>query len=409
MPEATAPPRLSRLVLLLGSIIAVGPLSIDLYLPAFPELVDSLGATETRIQLTLTACLVGLALGQFLSGPISDAVGRRRPLLVGMAGYAVASTLCALAPNAEVLTATRFLQGMTGAAGLVIAQALVRDQVSGVAVARVMSLLMLVIGVAPILAPVLGGQLLLLTGWRGLFWVLTAFGVIMTVVVAVFVRETLPVERRQTGGIRNAARSYRGLTRDRRFMAYLVASGLGFAVIFGYVSGSPFVYQEIHGVSPQAFGMLFGLNSLGLVAGSQLNARLVLSYSPLQILRVAVLISSVGSLALLATTSTGAFGLAGLVAPLFVVVSSLGLVLPNAGALAMDLHPESAGTAAALLGTSQSVVGAVAGPLVGAAGAGSAVPMAVVMTAGAVGAALVTTLVGRRARLAMRPAAETVT
>ncbi len=382
-------PRLSALVLLLGSIIAIGPMSIDLYLPAFPGLITSLETTEPMVQLTLTACLVGLASGQAVIGPLSDAIGRRRPLLAGMALYALASVACALAPNVEVLTAGRFVQGVAAAAGTVISQALVRDLVEGPYVARVLSRLMLVMGVAPILAPTIGGQLLLFTGWRGLFWLLAGFGVVMTAIAAVFVKETLPVERRHSGGVADALRSYRSLLRDRRYVAYAALSMLSFVAIFAYVSGSPFAYQEVYNLSPQTFGLMFGLNAVGLVAASQLNAKLVLTVSPFRILVHAIPVTALAALALLVTTATGWFGLLGLAVPLAVLVTSIGLVLPNAGALALNRHPESAGAAAALVGTIQFVVGAFAGPLIGVMANGTAVPMALVIALGAVSAAVV--------------------
>jgi MFS transporter, DHA1 family, multidrug resistance protein len=384
--------RLPLFVLLLGSITAIGPLSIDLYLPAFPTLATELHATQTMVQLTLTACLIGLATGQAVIGPLSDAVGRRRPLLAGMVGYTLASVVCALAPNIEALTAGRFLQGFAGSAGAVLAQALLRDLVEGPLVASVLSRLILVIGVAPVLAPTLGGQILGFGGWRGLFWVLAGFGVLMTFVVATFVRETLPEERRQRGGVAQTMRSYRRVVADRRYVGYAAMSAFGFLAVFGYVAGSPFAFQDVHGVSPQVFGLLFGINGIGLVCASQLNARLVLRIPPFVILRRALPVTAAGGLALVLTTVTGAFGILGLAVPLFVVLSSLGLVLPNSGALALNRHPESAGTAAALVGLTQFVVGASAGPVIGAVGAGTAVPMAGVIAIGTVGLVVVAIL-----------------
>jgi len=319
-------------------------------------------------------------------------------------GYAFASVLCALAPNIEMLTAGRFLQGFAGSAGAVLAQALVRDLVEGPMVASVLSRLILVIGVAPVLAPTLGGQILGLTGWRGLFWVLAGFGVIMTGVVAVFVRETLPQERRQRGGVVSTLRGYRRVVRDRRYVGYAAVSAFGFLAVFGYVSGSPFAFQEVHGVSPQTFGLLFGLNGVGLVAASQLNARLVLRIPSFVILRRALPVTVTGALALAITTSTGAFGIVGLAVPLFVVMTSLGLVLPNSGALALNQHPESAGTAAALVGLTQFVVGAFAGPFIGAVGAGTAVPMAGVIAGGALGMSVIVALLVRGDRSDARAA-----
>lgn len=400
MPSPSARPRttpkIAPLVLLLGTITAIGPMSIDLYLPAFPELTRELTTTEPMVQLTLTACLVGLAVGQILVGPLSDAIGRRKPLLVGMSVYALASVVCAFAPTIEVLTLGRFLQGLAGSAGTVLSQALLRDLVEGPMVARVMSRLILVIGVAPVLAPTLGGQLLTLTGWRGLFWVLSGFGVVLTLVVTFFVRETLPAERRVRGGVRATVGTYRRILSDRLFLAYAAVCTLGFVMIFGYVSGSPFAYQEVHGVSPQAFGVLFGLNAVGMVIFSQLNARLVLRVPPQTILTRAVPVSALAALTLLFTTATGAFGIAGLAVPLFVLMSSIGLVLPNAGASALNQHPESAGSAAAFVGMSQFVIGAFAGPLIGIAGTGTAVPMAGVITFGALGMLAIVLLIRRR-------------
>jgi MFS transporter, DHA1 family, multidrug resistance protein len=389
------PARMPLLVLLVGSITAIGPLSIDLYLPAFPELTRALHTTEAMVQLTLTACLVGLASGQAFLGPLSDAVGRRRPLIAGMIGFTAASVLCALAPTIEVLLAGRFLQGFAGSAGMVLAQALVRDLVEGPMIARVLSRLMLVIGVAPVLAPTFGGQILGLTGWRGLFWALAGFGVIMTFVVVTFVRETLPTERRQRGGLLGSLRGYRRVSSDRRYLGYGAISACGFLAIFGYVSGSSFAYQDVYGVSPQTFGLLFGLNGVGLVCASQLNARLVLRVPSFVILRTVLPITAAGALAMLFTTATGAFGIVGLAAPLLVVMTSLGLILPNSGALALGRHPESAGTAAALVGMTQFVVGGIAGPVIGLAGTGSAVPMAVVMMTGVAGMCLIATLLAR--------------
>ncbi|WP_460524749.1 Bcr/CflA family multidrug efflux MFS transporter [Flindersiella endophytica] len=404
-PSARPTPKIAPLVLLLGTITAIGPMSIDLYLPAFPTLTRELSTSESMVQLTLTACLVGLAVGQILVGPLSDAIGRRKPLLVGMSLYSVASLVCAFAPTIEALTFGRFLQGLAGSAGAVLSQALLRDLVEGPMVARVMSRLILVIGVAPVLAPTLGGQLLTLTGWRGLFWVLTAFGVVLTMVVTFFVRETLPVERRVRGGLRATVGTYRRILADKVFLAYAAISTLGFVMIFGYVSGSPFAYQEVHGVSPQTFGLLFGLNAVGMVITSQLNAWLVLRISPQTILTRAVPMSALAALSLLFTTSTGLFGLAGLAAPLFVLMSSIGLVLSNSGASALNQHPESAGSAAAFVGMSQFVIGAFAGPLIGIAGTGTAVPMAAVITFGALGMLTIALLLRWRKPAVRVPAA----
>lgn len=389
-------------MILLGSIIAIGPMSIDLYLPAFPELTRSFDVSESMVQLTLTGFLVGLAIGQLIVGPLSDAVGRRRPLLVGMIAYAVASVLCALAPTIELLAAGRFLQGLVGSTGSVLALALVRDLVDGPMVARVISRLILVIGIAPVLAPTLGGILLPVTGWRGIFVTLAIFGAIMAVVVAVFVKETLPAERRNREGITGSLRSYRTVITDKWYVAYASISVLGFVMIFGYVSGAPFAYQEVYGVSPQVFGFLFGGTAIGMVVASQVNARLVLRIPPLRVLARTVPVTAIAGLVLVLTQTTGAFGIVGLAVPMAVVVGSFGLILPNAGALALNRHPESAGTAASLVGTGQFAIGGFVGPLIGAAGGGtSPVPMAVLIAAAALGLTVLATLLARRDTEAM--------
>ncbi|MEU2158709.1 multidrug effflux MFS transporter, partial [Streptomyces sp. NPDC019396] len=253
-------------VLVLGGLTALPPLSMDMYLPALPQVTGALDASAATVQLTLTACLAGMALGQLVVGPMSDRWGRRRPLLVGMAVYVAATAVCALAPGAELLIAFRLLQGLAGAAGIVIARAVVRDLYDGVAMARFFSSLMLVSGMAPIIAPLIGGQVLRVTDWRGVFYVLAGIGLLLTLLAARFLHETLPPERRHSGGVGQALGTMRGLLADRVFAGYTLAGGLAFATLFAYISASPFVVQEIYGASPQTFSLLFGLNSLGLVA-----------------------------------------------------------------------------------------------------------------------------------------------
>ncbi|MFD2078677.1 MFS transporter, DHA1 family, bicyclomycin/chloramphenicol resistance protein [Actinopolymorpha cephalotaxi] len=378
-PEATRRRIAPTLIILLGGLTALGPMTIDLYLPALPHMTRELHTSQTLLQLTLTAALVGLAAGQAVVGPLSDAVGRRRPLLVGLGTYAVASVVCAVAPTIEVLVAGRVVQALGGAAGIVIARAIVRDLVSGREIARLFSLLLLVTGLAPILAPVVGGQLLRLGSWRMLFGVLTAFGVVLLLGVVFGLRETLPAERRRQGGARDAAHSYLRLARDRSFLGYALAGGLGFAGMFAYISGSPFVYQEVFGISPQFYGVLFGLNGLGLMAFSQANGRLVRRVDPRRLLVIGQFTSLAGAVLLVLAAATSFGGVVGVLLPLFVAVASLGMVGPNAMALGLSQHPEMAGTASALIGTLQFVVGALAGPLVTAVQVRSALPMATVV------------------------------
>ncbi|MBX6341892.1 MAG: multidrug effflux MFS transporter, partial [Thermomicrobiaceae bacterium] len=347
--------RSARLVLILGALTAFGPLSIDMYLPALPSLMRDLATSAAEAQLTLSACLVGLAVGQALAGPLSDALGRRRPLLVGLVAYALASLLCAVAPSAEALIALRVAQGVAGAAGIVIARAIVRDLHAGVAAAKFFSLLMLVNGLAPILAPVVGGQLLRVTAWRGIFLVLAVVGVALALAAAAGLPEPLPPPRRQTGGLRATRSAFARLLADRAFIGYALSGALGFAAMFAYISGSPFALQDIYGLSPQAFSLAFGTNALGLALAGQVNGRLVGRVSPGRLLTVGLAASAAGGLALLAVVGFGVLGLAGVLPCLFVVVASLGFVYPNATALALSGHPRAAGSASALVGVIQYV------------------------------------------------------
>ncbi|MET9619468.1 Bcr/CflA family multidrug efflux MFS transporter [Streptomyces sp. NPDC006464] len=367
--------------LVLGGLTALPPLSMDMYLPALPEVTEALRSPAATIQLTLTACLAGMALGQLVVGPMSDRWGRRRPLLIGMIVYVAATAVCALAPSAELLIGFRLLQGLAGAAGIVIARAVVRDLYDGVEMARFFSTLMLISGVAPIIAPLIGGQILRIADWRGVFHVLTLIGVLLTLVVWRFLGETLPPERRHEGGVGEALRTMRGLLADRVFTGYMLSGGLAFAVLFAYISASPFVVQEIYGASPQAFSLLFGLNSIGLVAVGQVNGKLLVGRVSLdKALGWGLCVILLASVALLLMTS-GVFGEVGLVpiaAGLFVLMSAMGLAMPNTNAQALMRTPHAAGSASALLGTSSFLIGAVASPLVGIAGEATAVPMAVV-------------------------------
>jgi DHA1 family bicyclomycin/chloramphenicol resistance-like MFS transporter len=367
--------------LILGGLTALPPLSMDMYLPALPEVTDSLHSPAATVQLTLTACLAGMALGQLVVGPMSDKWGRRRPLLTGMIVYVLATALCVLAPTAELLIAARLLQGLAGAAGIVIARAVVRDLYDGVEMARFFSTLMLISGVAPIIAPLIGGQVLRLTDWRGIFVVLTAVGLVLTLVVLKWLHETLPLAKRHSGGVGQALRTMCGLLTDRVFTGYMLAGGFAFAALFAYVSASPFVIQEIYGASPQTFSLLFGLNSIGLITTGQINGRLLVGRVGLEkVIGIGLGLITLAATALL-LMSTGALGDVGLVpvsAGLFVLMSSMGILLPNTNSQALMRTPHAAGSASALLGTASFLIGAVASPLVGIAGEDTAVPMAVV-------------------------------
>ncbi|HEX6606256.1 MAG TPA: Bcr/CflA family multidrug efflux MFS transporter [Chloroflexia bacterium] len=380
--EPVPPPGMPRgpgLVIILGALSAFGPLSIDMYLPALPALGRDFGAGASETQLTLSACLVGLALGQMIGGPISDALGRRRPLLIGVAAYALASLLCVVAPSIGALVGLRVVQGFAGAVGIVIARAVVRDLYAGVALARFFSLLMLVNGLAPILAPVIGAQLLRFTSWRGVFVTLGVAGALLFFAATRLV-ETLPPASRQTGGIPATLTTFCRLLTDRSFVGYALAGGLAFAGMFSYISGSPFVLQGIYGVSPQGFSLFFSTNALGLVVAGQINGRLVGRVPVRRLLALGLIGTASGGMALLAVVLLGA-GLVGILPALFLVVASLGFVFPNATTLALAGHPRTAGSASALLGVLQYAVGAVAAPLAGLSTGLSALPMAVVIAA----------------------------
>ncbi|MEU5139493.1 multidrug effflux MFS transporter [Streptomyces sp. NPDC021139] len=373
--------------LILGSLTATPPLAMDMYLPALPEVTRSLSASAATVQLTLTACLAGMALGQIVVGPMSDKWGRRRPLLAGLAVYVVATALCAVAPTVELLVAFRLVQGLAGAAGIVIARAVVRDLYDGVAMARFFSTLMLISGVAPVVAPLIGGQILRVTDWRGVFVVLVVVGAVLGVVVWAKLPETLPVEERHVGGVGDTLRAMRGLLADRAFTGYMLAGGFAFASLFAYVAASPFVMQEIYGASAQTFSLLFGLNSIGLVVVGQINGKVLVGRVRLDRVLGLGLVVVIAAATVLLLMSLGVFGEVGLgpvAAVLFVLMSAMGISLPNTQALALMRVKTSAGSASALLGTSSFLIGAVASPLVGIAGEDTAVPMAVVQLVAAV-------------------------
>ncbi|MGQ5260266.1 multidrug effflux MFS transporter [Micromonospora sp. ZYX-F-536] len=388
----------AQLVLVLGAMIAIGPLTIDMYLPALPAITTGLHTTETAVQLTLTGTLLGLALGQLLIGPLSDVVGRRVPLLAGLAAHIVASVLCVFAPNIAVLGVLRVMQGLGVAAATVVATAVVRDLFSGAAFARIFSRLMLVMGLAPILAPTLGSGLLRWTEWRGVFAALAVLGALLIVVAALRLPETLPVARRRHGGVGATLRDYRWLLNDRAFVGLVLVAGLAMAALFAYVSGSSFVLQDQYGLDEQEFGLAFGAGAVGLIAATQFNVRLLRRYTPQQILISALIGGTAAGLLLVMFAATGFGGLGTLLASLWLVLAAAGLALPNAPALAMTRHSEASGTAAALLGAVQFGVGALSAPLAGLFGTGS-VPMAIVIAGGMAAATLVMLLVVPRAAL----------
>jgi DHA1 family bicyclomycin/chloramphenicol resistance-like MFS transporter len=362
--------------LLLGAITILGPLSIDLYLPAFPTIEHELGASEAAVQLTLTGFLVGLALGQPISGPLSDAIGRRKPMLVGLTVFLAMSVVLALSPSIEILIGARFLQGAAGAFGVAVAMGMVRDLAAGAAAARLLSTMMLVTGLGPILAPMIGGQLLRLLDWRGVFGFLAVVAAGLLVTAYFAIPETLPAARRTTGGIRSALRSYKTLISDRVYVGYALTNGLMFGAVFGYVAAASFVYQGIYHLTPQAYGVVAGINALGMVAMTQLNGRLVGRFAPRRLLITGLITAATSGVVLLGIALTRPASVWWIAVPLFVMVASIGLVMPNGMAMALNDYPKSAGTGAALMGASQFILGGTVTALMGLGGSSTAIPMA---------------------------------
>ena len=361
---------------------------MDAYLPGLPELARDFGVSPSAAQVTVTTYLLGLALGQLLSGPLSDVHGRRRPLVAGMAVFTVTTLACSLAPSLYVLAGMRLVQGTAAAVGVAVGRAIVRDLYAGAAGARYLSRLMMVIGLAPILAPIVGGQLLRFTSWRGVFVALAVLGLALTAIGARLLPETLPRERRRAAGLGITLRTFAQLLADRRFVGFVLIVGLGGGAMIGYVAGSSFVLQDVYGASPQLYGVLFGLNAVFLVAGAQVNAHLLATRSPRSLLRVGLVMLVVAGVALVVIVSLPKAGLATVMAPLMLQMASWSFVQANALALALTDHPAVAGTAAGLLGVSQYAFGAFTAPLVGLGGSDTALPMALVIAACAVGAAV---------------------
>lgn len=363
-----------RFALILGALTAFAPLSIDMYLPALPALRSEFHSSESLVQLTLTACVIGLGFGQLIAGPLADRLGRRGPLLVGLIVYALASVACAFAPSVPALIVLRLIQALAGSAGLVISRAVARDLFSGKALARFFSMLMLVNGLAPILAPVLGGQLLRFTSWRGVFVVLTVLGAALLLLCLFALPETLPKVRRTSGTLAATMRTYLRLLTDRGLVGCVLVAGISFGALFTYVSSSSFVFQSVYHLSAQQFSFVFGANSIGIVAFGQLNGRLVNRFDPRRLLATGLGIAAVSGALLVLAVLTGA-GLFAVLIPLLFSVSSIGMIMPNATTLTLSNYPDAAGSASALLGFGQFLIGGVSAPIIGLGGA-STVPMA---------------------------------
>ncbi|MEG0860044.1 MAG: multidrug effflux MFS transporter [Pseudomonas sp.] len=381
-----------RTILILGALSAFGPLAIDFYLPGFPAMALAFGTDEKHIQTTLAAYFLGLSIGQLAYGPVADRFGRRVPLLVGVCLFTLASIACAIAPNLDTLIVARFVQALGGCAGMVLSRAIVSDKCDAVASAKVFSQLMLVMGLAPILAPMLGGVMVNLYGWQSIFVALTMFSALCTLAVAVGLPESLPANQPRQP-LSGALRQYGRLLKDRVFIGHALTGGIAIAGMFSYIAGSPFVFIKLYGVPAEHYGWLFGSNAAGFILVAQVNARLLSRRGPAFLLRRAVWAYLAAGLTLLAISALHPAQLWPLLIPLFICIASLGCIIPNASACAMSGQGARAGSASALLGCLQFSVAAGAAALVGVLHDGSAVPMALVISLcglGAVAASMVT-------------------
>ncbi len=367
-------------VVVLGALTALGPATIDLYLPAFPALQSDFGVTTAVIQLTLTATTIGFALGQLLVGPWSDRVGRRIPLITASTVHVIASIGVAIAPSIELLGLFRVLQGMGAAAGGVVAMALVRDLFGGKPLVRMLSRLALVNGLAPLLAPLIGSQLLRVTSWRGIFVLLAAYGVFVVLAAIFFIVETLPREGRQEAGHSTLRQRYRVLFGDRIFVGVALIGAMVFSGLFAYLSSSSFLFQEVYGMSAQQYGLLFAINSLGIVIGVQVSARLAQRFGPQWILAGSTSVMFLSAIAIV-VLDLAQVGLAGVLVPLWLFICSCGFSFPQVQVLALANHGKEAGTAASLLGALNFGLAGLISPIVGVLGITTAAPMGAVMVA----------------------------
>jgi DHA1 family bicyclomycin/chloramphenicol resistance-like MFS transporter len=368
-----------RLAVILGALTAIGPLAIDMYLPALPAIARDLGVPIAAVQKSLPSYFIGVAIGQALYGPLSDRFGRKPALYLGLGIFVSASLGCAFATSVTQLVVFRFLQALGGCAPLVVPRAVVRDYFDGPESVRMLSMLILVMMLGPILAPFIGGQLLIYFGWRSIFLLLAGYALTWLVLVAWLLPESLRAEQRRRDSVRVIARTYARILRDPAYLGWVLSGGLVFAGLLAYISGSSFVYIELFHVSPERFGLYFGANAIGLMIASQVNRYLAGRVRPEVIVRVALPVAVTAGATLLVDAYTGFGGFAGILVPLFCFVACHGFVGPNTTALAMSPYGAVAGSASALMGTLQFVLGAASGSLVSAFGNGTAVPFALVI------------------------------
>lgn len=373
----TVPPG-TVLIAVLALLTAIPPLATDMYLPGFPAMATELGTSASNIQLTLTTFLIGLALGQLVIGPLSDNWGRRRPLIVGSAVCLVAGIAAALAPNIEFLIGARFVQGFAGAAGVVLARAIISDRASGSTAAKLFGVMMIIGGVAPVIAPLVGGAVVDSIGWRGVLWIISALTALMLIAAVCLVQESLPPENRRAGGLREMLDGIGSVVRNRRYLGYTLSYAFGFSVMFAYISASPFVLQNMLGLSAGQYSAAFAANAGGLMLGSAVTAKLSDRVSLHRMLACGVIAVMATTSALAVLTFVG-ITLWPMLILLFATVTSLGFVFANATTLAVEQVPALAGTGSAVLGALQFGLAAVISPLVGLGGDATAVPMVIAM------------------------------
>lgn len=384
-----------KLALLLGSLAALGPLTIDMYLPSFPSITNEFNTNASLIQFSLTSCLLGLGFGQLIIGPMSDVQGRRKPLIIFLGLYFAAALACAFASTIYIFIGARFVQGFAAAGGIVISRAVVRDVYVGRELTKFFALLMLINNLAPILAPVVGSSILLFTNWRGVFITLSLVGIILVSIISLKFEDTLPPEKRIPSNLKQTIGNFSELIKDRKFIGYALTQSFITSGIFAYVSGTPFVYQTIYGVSPQVFSILFGLNGIGIMTGTILIGKFADIIPETRFLKIGLIMSFTASLSLLIVVLVHG-PLFAVVISIFVFISSIGIISTSSFSLAIQDQGHIAGSASALLGLLPFIFGAISAPLVGIAGETSAIPMGVIMFSASLLAILsYTVLVGK--------------
>ena len=378
----------SWLPLLLGFLAAVGPISTDMYLPAFPAIETTFGGAPGSAQLTLATWFAGLAVGQISQGMLADRFGRRRPLLAGMLLYTLASVGCVLAPSLGMLAGFRLVEGIGGSAGMVLSRAIVRDVSEGLTAARIMSRLMLIMGVAPIIAPTMGGLILTVGDWHLIFWVCAAYGAIGTLAVALLLPETLPEEARTRLALGAQVARFGAILRERGFLSHSLMGSATMFAMFAYLGGSPPVFIDIYHLSPPVYGMLFGTCAAAYIGGSQFNPAMLVRFGPRRVVRVATRVFLAVTLTLLLVAALRPVAWYAIAIPLFCIMASQGFIMPNATVGALARHAPHAGSASALMGTMQFILASISGLTVGLLADGTARPMAALMVTGGLGAVL---------------------